>query len=471
MKKITLTDITLRDSIKDGRSIFTFKERVEIAKVLDKLGVDVISLAPVFNVKADTMAIRTIAAVVKSSVLSIPVGYTVESLEEAWNAVSTASKPELCVVLPTSAVCLEYLCHKKPAKALELITELVGHAKGFTERVSFSAEDATRADFDFLCQAIRNAVSAGATSITLCDTAGTMLADEFGNFVSSVFEAVPELKNVSVGVKCSNGMSLASACAVAALGNGADGVSVTVGNGSSAPAISSLSQIFRMCGDKMKVYTELKSTELQRSIRQLGLVSGFSVSADDREEYERSASSEMQALDAKDDITAVASAVQKLGYDLNEEDMAKVYEAFTNVAKNKSVGQKELEAIIATTALQVPTTYKLESFVINSGSNITATAFVSMEIDGESITGVSCGDGPIAAAFAAVDSIVGRKYELDDFQIQSVTEGSTAIGNALVKLRSGGRLYCGNGISTDIIGASIKAYVGAINKIAYEEKA
>ena len=109
--------------------------------------------------------------------------------------------------------------------------------------------------------------------------------------------------------------------------------------------------------------------------------------------------------------------------------------------------------------------------MINQIRRITATAFISMEIDGEAITGVSCGDGPIAAAFSAVDSIVGRKYELDDFQIQSVTEGSTAIGNALVKLRSGGRLYCGNGISTDIIGASIKAYVSAINKIAYEEKA
>lgn len=470
MKKIVLTDVTLRDSVKDGESIFTFKERVEIAKVLDKLGTDVIALAPIFNVKADTMAMRTVAAVVKGSVLSIPVGYTIESLETAWNAVSTAVKPELCVAIPTSAVCLEYLCHKKPAKALELITELVAKAKTYTERVNFSAEDATRADFDFLCQAIKNALDAGASSVTVCDTAGTMLPGEFGEFVCALYKAVPELEKVNVGVQCSDGMSLASACAVSALSVGANGASVTVGSGISAPAISAISQIIRTSGDKMNVYTELKSTELQRSIKQLGLVSGFNASVNVSEE-EKSSEPEMLALDAKDDITVVAGAVQKLGYDLNDEDMSRVYEAFTNVAKKKAVGQKELEAIIATTALQVPTTYKLESFVINSGNNITATAFISMEIDGESITGVSCGDGPIAAAFSAVDSIVGRKYELDDFQIQSVTEGSTAIGNALVKLRAGGRLYCGNGISTDIIGASIKAYVSAINKIAYEEKA
>ena len=468
MKKIILTDVTLRDSVKDGESFFTFKERVEIAKVLDKLGTDVIALSPIVNVKADTMAMRTVAAVVKSSVLSVPVGYTAETLETAWNAVSTAAKPELCVAIPTSAVCLEYLCHKKPAKALELVTELVSKAKSYTNRVSFSAEDATRADFDFLCQAIKNAVAAGATSVTVCDTAGTMLPAEFGEFIANICKAVPEIENTVLGVQCNNAMSLASACAVSALEAGANGVSVTIGNGLTAPSISSLSQIIRTCGDKMNVYTELKSTELLRSIKQLGLVSGFnSVLKDDDV---KSADSEMLALDAKDDITVVASAVQKLGYDLNEEDMARVYEAFTNVAKKKTVGQKELEAIIATTALQVPTTYKLESFVINSGNNITSTAFISMEIDGETITGVSCGDGPIAAAFSAVDSIVGRKYELDDFQIQSVTEGSTAIGNALVKLRSGGRLYCGNGISTDIIGASIRAYVGAINKIAYEEK-
>ncbi len=138
-------------------------------------------------------------------------------------------------------------------------------------------------------------------------------------------------------------------------------------------------------------------------------------------------------------------------------------------AKKHFVGTKELDAIIATAAMQVPSTYKLVNYVTNSGSIITATANILIEKDGQQIRGVGIGDGPIDAAFQAIEQIIGHHYELDDFQIQTVTEGRDAMGSALVKLRSGGRVYSGNGISTDIIGAAIRAYISALNKIFYEE--
>ena len=154
----------------------------------------------------------------------------------------------------------------------------------------------------------------------------------------------------------------------------------------------------------------------------------------------------------------------------SDEDNLRVYEAFQRVAAKKQfVGTKELDAIIATAAMQVPSTYKLVNYVTNSGSIITATANILIEKDGQQIRGVGIGDGPIDAAFQAIEQIIGHHYELDDFQIQTVTEGRDAMGSALVKLRSGGRVYSGNGISTDIIGASIRAYVSALNKIVYEE--
>ena len=148
---------------------------------------------------------------------------------------------------------------------------------------------------------------------------------------------------------------------------------------------------------------------------------------------------------------------------------SKVYEEFLRVAEKKTVGAKELDAIVASVALQVPATYKLVSYVINNGNIISATAQITLNKNGNEVKGFSLGDGPIDAAFLAIDQIIGHHYELDDFQIQSVTEGKEALGSALIKLRSEGKLYSGKGISTDIISASIRAYLNALNKIVYEE--
>ena len=175
------------------------------------------------------------------------------------------------------------------------------------------------------------------------------------------------------------------------------------------------------------------------------------------------------SLTKNDDLPAIAAAIKKLGYDLSEEDTAKVYEAFCRVAVKKNVTLKELEAIIASAAFQVPPAYRLVSYVINNGNLIGATAYIKLEKDGKEYEGLSAGDGPIDAALLAIEQIIGHHYELDDFQIQTVTEGREAMGSALVRLRSGGKLYSGNGISTDIIGSSIRAYMNALNKIKYEE--
>ena len=174
-------------------------------------------------------------------------------------------------------------------------------------------------------------------------------------------------------------------------------------------------------------------------------------------------------LDSNDDSDTVLAAVMKLGYDLSEEDSAKVYEEFLRVASKRKVTLTELEAIVATVALQVTPTYKLVNYVVNSSNVITSSAQITLEKDGENLQGISVGDGPIDAAFLALEQIMGTHFELDDFQIQSVTQGKEAMGSALVKLRKEGKLYSGNGISTDIISASIKAYINAVNKIVYEE--
>ena len=469
LKKITVTDVTLREYDARQESMLSFRENLEVAKGLERLQVDVIGLPVLQNVKADTLLVRTIASAVKNCVLSLPVGYTEESVAQAWNALSGAKKPQLCVSLPVSTVQMEYICHMKAPKLLEAVTRLVKAAKGYCADVAFMAEDATRADRAFLCKVLAAAVEAGASSVGVQDCAGALLPDEFAALVTELHKAVPALASVPFTVQCSDEFSLATSATVSALKAGASGTAVAV-SGSSAPSLLSIAQIASVKGGELGFSCSLGVTELRRALQKMGRFFDSDDAADNT--FGESAVEEgvTLALTKDADQAAVSSAVQSLGYELTPEDMAHVYEEFCRVAEKKTVSAPDLEAIVATAAMQVPPTYKLVSYVINSGNQISATAHVKFEKEGKMLEGVSLGDGPIDAAFMAIEQIVGRHFELDDFQIQSVTQGREAVGSALVKLREGGHLYSGNGISTDIIGASIRAYVSALNKIAHDAK-
>ena len=175
-------------------------------------------------------------------------------------------------------------------------------------------------------------------------------------------------------------------------------------------------------------------------------------------------------INANATLTDLCTITKSLGYELSDDDAGKVYEEFKKVvSKKESIDNKELEAIIASTAMQVPSTYHLVNYVVNSGNIIPSTANVTLEKDGEKFTGVSTGDGPIDAAFHAIEQVIGHHYELDDFQVHAVTKGRGAVGSSIIRLRADGKLYPGNGVSTDIVGACIRAYINALNKIVYEE--
>jgi 2-isopropylmalate synthase len=252
---------------------------------------------------------------------------------------------------------------------------------------------------------------------------------------------------------------------LAAIKAGADGIK-TAAMAGSVGAVE-LSEIARQRAGEVGFSVGLNVTLLGKTINKINWILGD----ESGEKLPASASAEGQtaALNDVESIEKLGEEVAKLGYTLSHDDLAAVYEEFLRISKKRSVRAKELEAIIATTALQVPPAYKLISYVTNSGNVISSMADVKLEKNGKELEGVCVGDGPIDAAFKAIEQIIGHHYELDDFQIKSVTEGREAMGSALVKLRSNGKLYSGNGISTDIIGASIRAYVTALNKIAYEE--
>ncbi len=461
MQKVAVSDVTLRED----KSSLSFKEKIEVAKRLDRLNVDVIETAGIKNTKTDVLFLHTIAPLVKNSVLSCPVELNAESIEITANAIEQAAKKRLHLMVPTSSVQMEYLCGKKPAAVLEMISELTGKCASVCSEVEFSALDATRSDYDFLCSAITAAVDAGAKIITVCDSAGEMLPEELGRFIGKLCEDIPALEGVTMSAECSDALSMAAACMVSATAAGVRQIKTTI-SGGGYPSLTACANIIKVRGDSLGISSGLAYTELEHTVERMKRTGG---SIADFAHLSAGEDIEKLVLSEADDIKTVAAVIKKMGYDLSEEDMAAVYGEFSKLARKKKVSAAELDAIIASTAMQTAPTYKLKSYVINSGNVISASAVMVLEKNGEEIRGMTTGDGPIDAAFECIEQIAGRHFELDDFQIQSVTEGREAVGVTVVKLRSGGKLYSGKGISTDIVESGINAYISALNKICFEE--
>ena len=466
MNTIKLSDVTMKQAA-DGFCL-SFKEKIELAKLLDKLGVSVIELEGIQNARIDSLRIKSVAAAVANSIVAVPVQLTADSPAQVWNAVQQAKAPRLQVCGAVSAVQMEYLYHKKPDAMQAAIVDTITACKALCADVEFLADDATRADPAFLASTVKAAIAAGATTVTICDTAGSMMPAEFAQFIKGLYEAIPEMKNVNVGVSCCNTLSMADACAAASVAEGVTELKAAAYPIDTA-SIANVAKVLSARGDSFGVSTDVQMTQLSRIMDRVCQICQAG-------KNKNSAAYAAQAdtgiyLTSHDDIAAVTKVAEQLGYDLSEDDSVKVYEAFKRIAaKKEQVSSKELDAIIASAALQVPPTYKLDSFVITSGNMISSTAHIKLTKNDQPMEGVSIGDGPIDAAFVAIESITGCHYELDDFQLQSVTEGREAMGQTVVKLRSGGKVYSGKGISTDIVAAGIHAYLSALNKIVYEEE-
>lgn len=472
MKKIKIADVTLREGSRHLSAGLSFKEKIEIVKQLENLGADVIETGYVTEAPADAVFVRTAASMVENAAVSVPVPFDRAGIDRTWDALSKAKNPRLNVIAPTSTVQMEYLQQMKAEAMLRTVEEAIAHAAALCPHVEFTAEDATRAEPEFLTDLIKAAIGAGAKTITLCDSTGEALPGEIISFIAALRRDVSALENVEIAIHLKNNLGLAASCALSAVSVGAAEVKVSAGSAAGTLPLEQFLSILKNRGEALSLTCGANLTAMQRICRQLGILAGQSragLSPISRipggDETEPSGT---LALDA--DMETVAAAVAAMGYDISGEDLSAVYAQFREIARGKPVDHRELEAIIAETAGQVPPTYTVGSFVINSGSAITSTALICLQRAGAEQQALSMGDGPIDAAFLAIEQALGRHFELDDFQIGAVTEGREAMGSALVKLRSEGRLYSGRGLSTDIIEASIRAYISAVNKIVYEEK-
>lgn len=461
MKKINVTDITLKKLCAERDVNLLFREKSAIANCADTIGADAVELPPVKSVREDTIIYRTVAQNLQNAVLAIPVGFNLEDINTAWECIKDAKKPRLQIELPVSTIQMEYTYHVKQAKMLEKIAELVKGARSVCDDVEFSALDATRADEDFLISAVKEAVANGATLITVCDNAGVSTPDDIAALVAKVKSAV----EVPVYVQVSDRINMAVASAFSAIKNGADGVKCAM-VGNDVLLTGELCDAVNTCGAQIEAEIGLNNTKIHASIDDMTANISHDTYVSNGEISEK----KKILLDSDSTVAQVAQAAAVLGYELSDSDVGNVYKALKQVFDKKgAVGAKEFEAVIASSAMQAPSTYHFETYTTTSSNASSSMSQVTLKCDGEIICGVSNGDGPIDSAFRAIEQCIGHHYELDDFQVQSVTEGKEALGSALVRLRNNGKLYSGNGTSTDIVAASIRAYINALNKIVFEE--
>lgn len=456
MKKIFISDVTLKAISKN----LLFREKTAVAALADSLGADTVELAPIGKVREDTIIYKTIASGVNGAVLAIPAD-SEEGVKVSFEAIKDAKHPRLQIELPVSTVQMEYVYHLKSDKMKDKIASLVKTARELASDVEFSAIDATRADRDFLIEAVKTAEENGATLISVSDTAGVALPEEIAELTRELKAAV----SLPVYVRPSDKLGMATSAAVQAIMAGADGIKAAMA-GEEALSMKEICDVLSLRGEKLSAECSLDSTRIKKSIDEM-----LKTLSHDTADAKEPDGKQKLLLDTDSTLTDVAEASVLLGYDLSDEDVGKVHRALLQVAEKKgTIGKKEFEAIIAGYAMQAPSTYHLESYTSSCSSVTSSMAQVTLKRGDELLSGVSIGDGPIDSAFRAIEQCIGYHYELDDFQVQAITEGKEALGSAVVKLREGGKLYSGNGISTDIIAASIRAYVNALNKIVFEEK-
>ena len=461
MRKVSVTDVTLKKLSEEREISLLFREKSAIANCADLLGADAIELPAVKNLREDTIIYKTIAQNVQNAVIAVPVGFNEQDIKPVWECIKDAKKPRLQIELPVSTIQMEYTYHVKQPAMLEKIAQLVKEAKTYCDDVEFCALDATRADVDFLISAVKEAEASGAGVVTVCDNAGTTTPEEIADLVKVVKEAV----SVPLYVGVSDKINMGVASAFASIKSGADGIKCAM-VGKDALLTAEFSDAITACGTLIDAETGLDNTKIHSSIDDIL----SNINHRDYETQKTVSEKKKILLDIDSTMAQVAQAAAVLGYELSDSDVGNVYKALMQVCEKKgAVGAKEFEALVASSAMQAPSTYHFETYTTTSSNVSSSMSQVTLKCNGEIMVGVSNGDGPIDSAFRAIEQCIGHHYELDDFQVQSVTEGKEALGSALVRLRNNGKLYSGNGTSTDIVAASIRAYINALNKIVFEE--
>jgi len=504
MDRVIIFDTTLRDGEQAAGGTLNIQEKLGIAHQLEKLGVDVIEAGFPISSAGDFEAVRLIATEIKKPVVCALARAHPDDIDRAWAAVKEAKHPRIHVFLSASDIHLLYQLKKSRQQILEMSRNMVARAKGYCQDIEFSPMDASRTEAEYIYQVLEAVIGAGATTVNIPDTVGYAIPDEFGDLISGILKNVPNIKQAVVSVHCHNDLGLAVANSLESVRQGARQVECTINGIGERAGNASLEEIvmaIKTRQDLFNLTTGVDTTQIYKTSRLVSELTGFLVQPNKAivgANAFRHESGIHQDGVIKMPITyeimnpktvgipasslvlgklsgrhAFKERLAELGYSLSEEDLSRAFAAFKELAdKKREITDKDIESLIAQEQRTTSEDYHLDRLQVSCGDRGIPTAAVRLVgPDGQVLADAALGTGPVDAVCKAINKIVKVPNDLTEFSVKSVTEGIDAIGEVLIRIESGGITYTGRGADTDIIVASAKAYMNALNRLLAAKKA
>lgn len=496
--RVILFDTTLRDGEQTAGVSFHLEEKLAIAQIMDKMGVDVIEAGFAASSKGDQQAVSAIAETVRNSVVCSLARCLEADIDAASQALAKAARKRIHVFVATSPVHMARKLKMTPEEVFESARHSIRYARRFCDDVEFSCEDATRSDRDFLKRVVEMAIREGATTINLPDTVGYSTVHEYGELFDDILTHVPGADEIILSCHCHNDLGLAVATSLEAVSHGARQIECTVNGIGERAGNAALEEIVMGLHTRKDHYgceTGLDIHGIHHLSRMIANLSGMEPAPNkpvvgvnafrhasgihqhgvlnDRSTYEIMNPDELGipqqslSLGKLSGSHALADRAKQLGYDLSNEELNAAFAKFKELAdRKKEITDRDILAIIREQKQIAEHAYKLYAFQIFSGNRMTSTATVTVEKQGETTTRAATGDGPVEACFNAVDTIIGMPCKLESYNLKAVTEGQDALGEVTVRVSSsGGESMLGRGVSTDVLEASCLAYLNAVNRL------
>lgn len=478
------------------------EEKYLIARQLARLGVDIIEAGFAFSSPGDFEAVRRIGREVKGPVICSLARAKPEDIDSAWEALKTAHRPRIHTFLSTSDIHLRHQFRMTREQALERAVAMVQRAKGYVEDVEFSPMDASRSDPEFLYRVIGAVIQAGATTVNIPDTVGYAIPEEFGALIRGIREYVPATDRIVLSVHCHNDLGLAVANSLAAIRNGAGQVECTINGIGERAGNASLEEIvmtLRTRRDFFQADTRIATEEIYKTSRMVSGITGMVVQPNkavvgdnafahesgihqdgllkERITYEIMTPASIGLLKSKlvmgkhSGRHAFRERLLELGYELTDEEINKAFQRFKRLAdQKKEVFDEDLEVIVSEEVYRIPDTYVLHYLHVESGTDKTPIATVELLVDGKPVRETRTGDGPVDATYRTITAITGTQSQLLNYAVKAISGGTDAQGEVTVRIKEGDKTVLGQGADTDIITASAKAYLNALNKLAHRRR-
>jgi len=500
--QVKIFDTTLRDGEQSPGATMNVAEKVRIAQQLEKLGVDIIEAGFPISSQGDFEAVRTISRTIIHSEVAALARANPQDIDRAWEAVKGAKFPRLHTFISTSDIHLKHQLKKSKEEVIRIASQSVARAKRLTPNVEFSAMDATRSDVRFLAAVTEAAIRAGATTINIPDTVGYGIPSEFGALIQTLRQTVKGIDRITLSVHCHNDLGLAVANSLAAVQNGVRQVECTINGIGERAGNTSLEEVvmaIRTRKDLFPFFTRVNPKHIFASSRLVSKITGMVVQPNkavvgsnafahesgihqdgvlkEKETYEIMTPKSVGipksslVLGKLSGRHAFKERLKELGFRLSEDDFGLAFNRFKELAdKKREIYDEDIESIVVEEILRMPRRYKLIYLNVIAGNITIPTATVKMEVDGKLMQEAGFGDGPVDALFKTIKKITRTKSKLLQFAINAITGGTEAQGEVTVRLQEKGQTVMGQGADTDVIVASAKAYINALNKIEFKKQ-